>query len=127
MGGSDVCRMKLGDLGKSLHGCVIAHDEIEHMSEESRIGGGAAQGVGSDSAFGEERAQPLGIACDKGKRLNRNDFSYFPGVPRGLSQGTYLPFRNLWFLFSERSCPSLSSVFKQPATTCWKRCLGLTG
>jgi hypothetical protein len=38
-----------------------------------------------------------------------------------------LPFRNLWSLVSERSCPSLLDVFKQLATTCWKWCFGLTG
>src|ERR1700733_950612 len=97
------------------------------MRQESGIGGGTAQRLRSDAAFGQERAQPLGIACDKGKRLNRNDFSYFSGVPCGFSQGAYLPFRNLWSLFYERSCPSLRKLFKQPATTSFKVGLGLTG
>jgi hypothetical protein len=45
---------------------------------------------------------------------------------RRFSQGANLPFRNLWSLFSKRSCPSLPKVFKQLATTCWKWRLGLT-
>ena len=80
MGGGDVGRMKLRDVGERLHGCVIAHHEIEHAGEKMRIGGGRAQGFRTDSAFGQEQAQPLGVAGDKGKRLNCNDFSYFAGV-----------------------------------------------
>ena len=51
-----------------------------------RIGGGRAQGLRADSAFGQEQAQPLGLAGDEGKRLNRNDFSDFPGVLNRLFQ-----------------------------------------
>ena len=97
------------------------------MRQESGIGGRATQGLGSKPAFGQERTHTLWIACDKGKRLNGNDFSNFPRVPCGFSQGTYLPFRNIWFLFSERSCPSLRKLFKQLTTTSGKWDLGLTG
>jgi hypothetical protein len=38
-----------------------------------------------------------------------------------------LPFRNLWFLFSKRSCPSLRKLFKQLTTTSGKLDFGLTG
>jgi hypothetical protein len=38
-----------------------------------------------------------------------------------------LPFRNLWSLFSKRSCPSLRKVFKQLATTSRKVVPGLNG
>ena len=51
------------------------------MRQESRIGGRAAQGLGADAAFGQERTQPLGIVSNKGKRLNGNDFSNFSRVP----------------------------------------------
>jgi hypothetical protein len=127
VGRGNVGRMQLGDVGKCFDGRVVAHDKIEYMGQESGIGGSAAQRFGSDAAFSQERTQPFGIAGDKGKRLNCNDFSYFPRVSRGLSQGANLPFRNLWSLFSKRSCPSLPNVFKQLATTCWKWRLGLTG
>jgi len=127
MGGGNVGRMKFGSRGKSLHGCVIAHDEIEHMRKESRIGRSTAKRVRPDPAFGQERTQPLGVAGNKRKCLNGNDFSHFPGVSRGLSQAGYLPFRNLWSLFSKRSCPSLRKVFKQLATTSRKVVPGLNG
>jgi hypothetical protein len=38
----------------------------------------------------------------------------------GFSQRINLPFRNLWSLFSERSCPSLRNLFKQVETTSHK-------
>ena len=60
--------------------------EIEHAGQEMRVGGGRAQGLRTDPGFGQEQAQPLGIAGDEGKRLNRNDFSYFPGVVNRLFQ-----------------------------------------
>ena len=127
MGCRNVGRMKFRGVSECSYGCVIAHDEIEYMRQESRIGSCTSQGFRSDAAFGQERAKPLGVSRDKGKRLNCNDFSCFPGISRGFSQGAYLPFRGLWFLFSEQSCPSLRNVFKQLATTCWKWRLGLTG
>src|SRR5580658_7418028 len=101
MGRRNVGRMKFGSRGKSLHGCVIAHDEIEHMRKESRIGGGTAKRIGPDPALGQERPQPLGVAGNERKCLNCNDFSHFPGIARGLSQEGYLPFPNLWSLFSK--------------------------
>jgi hypothetical protein len=97
------------------------------MRQEPGIGGCSTQGPGSEAAFGQERTQPLGVARDKGKRLNGNNFSNFPRVPCRFSQGIYLPFRNLWFLFSERSCPSLRKQFKQLTTTSGKSDFGLTG
>ena len=45
-----------------------------------RVGGGRAQRLRADPAFGQEQAETLGVAGDEGKRLNRNDFSYFAGV-----------------------------------------------
>jgi hypothetical protein len=127
MGRSNVRRVKLRRFGKCSHGCVIAHDEIEHARQKSGIGGCAAQGLGSDPAFGQKCTQPFRIARDKGKRLNCNDFSYFPRVPFGFSQDVDLPFRNLWSLVSEQSCPSLRKLFKQLATTSWKWSPCLTG
>ena len=62
------------------------------LARKSRVGGGGAQGLRANSAFGQEQAQPLGIAGDEGKRLNRNDFSYFPGVVNRLFQLIRLPF-----------------------------------
>jgi hypothetical protein len=97
------------------------------MRKELGIGGRAAQCLGSEAAFGQKGPQPLGLARDKGKRLNGNNFSNFPRVPCGFSQGIYLPFRNLWFLFSKRSCPSLRKLFKQLTTTSGKLDFGLTG
>ena len=92
-GGGDVGRMQLGRGRKRLHGCVIAHDEIEHMSQKSRVGGGCAQRLRADSAFGQKKAQPLRLGGNEGKRLNCNDFSYFPGVVNRLFQLIGLPFR----------------------------------
>ena len=120
MGRGNVSRMKLRCGRKCLHGGVVAHDEIQHMRQESGIGGRATQGLGSKPAFGQERTQPLWIACDKRKRLNGNDFSHFPGVVSRLSQRICLPFRNLWSLFCKASCPSLRNVFKQVQTTSQK-------
>ncbi len=102
-------------LGKGLHGCVIAHDEIQHAGQESRVGGGGAQALRADSQFGQEQAQPLGLAGDEGQRLNRNDFSYFPGVVNRLFQLVRLPFANLWSLFCKhhaRVCGTCSSKWK---------------
>src|ERR1700722_17276340 len=120
MRGRDVGRMKLRDTRKGLHGCVIPHHEVEHAGEKARVGGGMAQRLRTQPAFGQEQAQPLGVAGDEGKRLNRNDFSNFPGVSNRLLQERYLPFANLWSLFWEPSCPSLRNVFKQVETTSHK-------
>ncbi|SHN85424.1 hypothetical protein SAMN05444170_6289 [Bradyrhizobium erythrophlei] len=81
MGRGHVGRMKLRSFRKCLHGRVIAHHEIKHARQESGIGRCTTQCLRTDPALGQEPAQPLGIARDKGKRLNGNDFSYFPGVP----------------------------------------------
>ena len=58
-----------------------------------RVGGGRPQRLRAQSAFGQEQAQPLGVAGNEGQRLNRNDFSYFPGVVNRLFQQAGLPFR----------------------------------
>ena len=80
MGRGNVGGMELRGARKCLHGCVIAQDEIEHAGQEMRVGGGRAQGLRTDPGLGQEQAEPLGVAGDEGKRLNRNDFSYFPGI-----------------------------------------------
>jgi hypothetical protein len=116
----DIGGVKVGGSCERFHGCVIAQDEIEHAAEKMRIGRSGAQGLRTDSAFGQEQAQPLGVARDKGKRLNGNNFSYFPGVVNRLSQLVCLPFRNLWSLFWNPSCPSLRNVFKQLQTASHK-------
>ena len=100
MGRGNVGWMKLRSFRKCLHGRVIAHHEIKHARQESGVGRGAAQGLRSDAALGQERAQPFRIARDKGKSLNRNDFSYFSGIPVRFSQDENLPFGNLWSLVS---------------------------
>jgi hypothetical protein len=87
--------MKLRGGCERLHGRVIAKHEIQHMAEKMRVGGGRAQGLRTNPAFGQKRAQPLGVAGDEGKRLNCNDFSYFPGILNRLFQLMCLPFRNL--------------------------------
>src|SRR5579872_3537545 len=125
MGSRDIGRMKLRGLGEGLHGGIVPHHEIEHMRQKARVGGGAAQRVGSDPAFGQERTQPLGIAGYEGKRLNRNDFSHFPGISAAFSQALNLPFRNLWSLVSKQSCPSLQKHFKQVETILRKLAGGL--
>src|ERR1017187_5045147 len=107
--------MKLRHARKRLHGCVIAHHEVEHGSEKTRVRGGMAQRLRADSALGQEQAQPLGFSGDEGKRLNRNDFSYFPGILNGLLQSRCLPFANLWSLFYNhhaRVCGTCSSKWK---------------
>ena len=80
-----------------------------------RIGGGGPQSVGTNPAFSQERTEPFGISRNKGKRLNGNDFSYFPGVLNGLFQLNCLPFANLWSLFwnhHARVCGTCSSKWK---------------
>ena len=102
---------------------TVASSRITKSStdgEKMRVGRGGAQGLRTDSAFGQEQAQPLGVAGDEGKRLNRNDFSYFAGVVNRLFQLMCLPFRNLWSLFWKPSCPSLRNVFKQVETSSHK-------
>lgn len=54
MGGCDMGGVQLGGGGERFYGCVIAHHKIEDLAEEMRILGGRAQGLGSDSAFGQE-------------------------------------------------------------------------
>ena len=93
MGGCNVGGMKLRGGRERLYGCIVAQDEIEHAGQKMRIGGGRAQRLRADPAFGQERAQPLGIAGDEGKRLNCNDFSDFPGVLNRLFQLSGWPFR----------------------------------
>jgi hypothetical protein len=63
------------------------------------LGCSRTEGLRPDPRFGQEQAQPPGIAGDEGKRLNGNYFSYFPGVVNRLLGQSYLPFRNLWSLF----------------------------
>src|SRR5437868_6974086 len=112
MRSGDVGGMQLGSACERLHGCIVAHHEIEHAGEKVRVAGGGAQGLRTDSVFGQECAQSFGVAGDKGKRLNRNDFSYFPGIMNWLSQLRCLPFRNLWSLFwshHARVCATCSS------------------
>lgn len=127
MGRGNVGWMKLRGFRECFYSRVIAHHEIEHARQESGIGCGAAQGLRPDPAFGQERAQPFGVACDKGKGLNRNDFSNFSWVPIDFSQDENLPFANLWSLVSKRYCPSLLKLFKQLATTSGKWSPRLTG
>ena len=67
--------------------------EIEHMGQKLRVGGSRPQRLRANSAFGQKQAQPLGIGGNEGQRLNRNDFSDFPGVVNRLFQQTGLPFR----------------------------------
>src|SRR5579863_7614889 len=118
MGSRDIGRMKLRGLGESLHAGIVPHHEIEHMRQEARVGSGAAQRVGPNPALGEERTQPFGISGHERKRLNRNDFSYFPGISGGFSQALNLPFRNLWSLVSKQSCASgVDLTFATPEST----------
>ena len=51
---------------KRLHGCVITHDEIEHMSQKLRVRGGGPQRLRADSAFGQKQAQPLRLGGNEG-------------------------------------------------------------
>ena len=104
-------------LGERLHGRVVAQHEIEHAGQKLRIGGGFAQGFRADPGFGQEQAQPLGIAGDEVQGLNRNDFSDFPGVLNRLFQASVCLSVNLWSLICKPSCPSLSNRFKQAETT----------
>ena len=92
-GGGDIGRVQFGSRRKRLYGSVIAHDEIEYMSQKLRVGGGRAQRLRTDSGLGKEQAQPLRIASNEAQRLNCNDFSYFSGVVNRLFQLVGLPFR----------------------------------
>jgi Tfp pilus assembly pilus retraction ATPase PilT len=49
-------------------------------------GGRGAQRLRTDAAFGQEQAQPFGIAGNKTQRLNCNDFSHFAGIVNRLFQ-----------------------------------------
>jgi len=120
VGGGNVGGVKLRSGCEGFDSVVIPHDEVEHAREKMRIGCGMTQGIWTNPALSQKRPQPFGIAGNKGKRLNRNDFSHFAWVMRGSSQQLYLPFRNLWSLFFQRSCPSLRKVFKQVETTSHK-------
>ena len=99
MGGCNVGGIKLRGGRERLYGCVVAQDEIEHAGQKMRVGGGRAQRLRADPAFGQKRTQTFGVPCDEGEGLNCNDFSHFPGVVNRLFQLRYLPFRNLWSLF----------------------------
>jgi len=91
-GGGDIGRVQFGSRRKRLYGSVIAHDEIEYMSQKLRVGGGRPQRLRADSAFGQKQAQPLGIGGNERQRLNRNDFSHFAGVVNRLFQQTGFAF-----------------------------------
>src|SRR4029078_13455151 len=93
------------------HGCVIAQYEIEHMSQKLRVGGGRPQRLRADSAFGQKKAQPLGLGGNEGQRLNCNDFSYFARVVNRLFQQAVCLSVTLWSLVCRLSCPSLRNVF----------------
>ncbi len=82
--GGDLGRIELRDGRERLHGSVIAQDEFEHAGQKMRVGGGRAQRLRADPGFGQKQAETLGVAGDEGKRLNRNDFSYFAGVVSAL-------------------------------------------
>ena len=119
--------MKLRGARERLHGCVIAQHEIEHAGEKMRVGGGRAQGLRADPALGQKQAQPLGIAGDKGKRLNRHDFSYFAGVVSRLCHRRCLPFRNLWSLFWSHHARVSERVQASGNRVAVKMRLGLNG
>lgn len=127
MGCRNVGRVEFRGLRERLHRGIVSHHKIEHMRKKPWVCGGAAQRVGPDSAFGEKGTQAFRIARDERKRLNCNDFSYFPRISSGFSQAGYLPFGNLWFLVSEQSCPSLLKQFKQVETTSQKLVEALNG
>src|SRR5262249_2164154 len=110
-----------------LHGCVIAQHEIEYARQKPRVGGGLAQGVRANSRLGQERTQPFRVARYEAQRLNRNNFSDFPGDLNRLCQSPLCLSVNLWSLICKRYCPSLPALFKQVETTMRKKESGLTG
>ena len=71
----------------------------EHGGRNRGSAAAVRKGLRAKADFGQEQAQPLRIAGDEGQRLNRNDFSDFPGVVNRLFHLVRLPFRNLWSLF----------------------------
>ena len=95
--------------------------------EEARVGGRCPQGGRPNPGFGQERAQPLGIASHEIQGLNRNNFSDFPGVLNRLFQAAVCLSVNLWSLICKPSCPSLSNGYKQAETTSGKLKPALTG
>src|SRR6266850_705084 len=62
------------------------------------VGGGRAQRLRADPAFGQKKTQPFRIAGNKTQRLNCNDFSHFPGVVNRLFQRRVCLSVNLWAL-----------------------------
>ena len=95
----DVGRVQLRGLGKGLHGLVIAQDKIQHVDQEIRVRCRRAQAFRSDPGLGQEITQPLGLAGEKRKRLNRNDFSDFAGFLSRLFQTRICLSINFWVLF----------------------------
>jgi len=93
MGGSHVCWVQLRGLRERLHGGVIAHHELQHGGQKFRVGRCRAQRFRADSRFGQELAEPPGLAGNEGQRLNRNDFSDFAWVVEQAFSTDGLPFR----------------------------------
>ena len=61
----DMGWMKLRGAGKGFHGRIITQHEIEHRAQEMRVSRGRLQGFRTDSAFGEEKAETLGVSAMK--------------------------------------------------------------
>jgi hypothetical protein len=92
-GGGDIGRMQLRNARKRLHGCIVAHHEIEHGTQKLRVCRGRPQRLRANAAFGQKQPQSLRVASNKTQRLNCNDFSHFAGVVNRLFQYLGLPFR----------------------------------
>ena len=74
---------------RSANAFTVASSRSTKSSTLARNCGSAAavrRVSGPIPDLGQEQAQPLGVAGDEGKRLNRNDFSHFPGVVNRLFQ-----------------------------------------
>ena len=81
---------------RSAKAFTVASSRSTKSSTPARNCGSAAavrRVSGPMPGFGQEQAQPLGIASNKGQRLNCNDFSHFAGVVNRLFQQRCLPFR----------------------------------
>jgi len=64
-------------LGEADEEPLVRRDVVEDAGKEARLARGRANRGWIDSACGEERREPLGLAGEIGKRLNRKAFRSF--------------------------------------------------
>jgi len=71
--------VEFGSRREGGYGRVIAQMKIQHAGEKMRIGGGRAQRLRADPAFGQEQARRSGVAGDERKALEPPRFQLLRG------------------------------------------------